>query len=500
MNNQDVTNITPDKNEIVEETAYDLLKQFTYVRDFNNRDDFYVKYPITIEGDSGNTEYEAVDRLSSPDFKAIINSYLREELDMGILPNINGVYYRIYDEIRIENRTEKIYSRFAGNEDENIYFFADEKNTCLKMTAGKMKFVYTTDYFFYKNNIMVEQAMPKKSKKTLTELLKPYVNVSDDCLKLFIVYLCHLFIYDTSHMICIINSTHGSGKSTLTKLIKKLLDPTLSENTLIPSNVEDLKNHCANNTVVCFDNTRPLKDNESDILCAAVTGSTVAKRKLYSTSDEVLLFLKNIVILNGIDIVPKRADFVERSLMFELKSLANGKRKTEKEFWDSFEQDKPYILYDIFETISKAMSIKPTIDLNGKSHRMYDAFTWMCSIAVALGYKLEEFQKIFFENTGNLQDLSDEQDNFVNIVIRYINSQHGFKVTGKMTDVYNKIKEYAGTEDFPQNSSAFSRKMNEKSIKFEELGYRFDTTVKKDATYITLMKKGNRPQLTKMVS
>ena len=117
-------------------------------------------------------------------------------------------------------------------------------------------------------------------------------------------------------MICIINSTHGSGKSTLTKLIKKLLDPTLSENTLIPSNVEELKNHCANNTVVCFDNTRPLKDNESDILCAAVTGSTVAKRKLYSTSDEVLLFLKNIVILNGIDIVPKRADFVERSLMF----------------------------------------------------------------------------------------------------------------------------------------------------------------------------------------
>lgn len=300
-------------------------------------------------------------------------------------------------------------------------------------------------------------------------------------------------------MICIINSTHGSGKSTLTKLIKKLLDPTLSENTLIPSNVEELKNHCANNTVVCFDNTRPLKDNESDILCAAVTGSTVAKRKLYSTSDEVLLFLKNIVILNGIDIVPKRADFVERSLMFELKSLANGKRKTEKEFWDSFEQDKPYILYDIFETISKAMSIKPSIDLNGKSHRMYDAFTWMCSIAVALGYKLEEFQKIFFENTSNLQDLSDEQDNFVNIVIRYINSQHGFKVTGKMTDVYNKIKEYVGTEDFPQNSSAFSRKMNEKSIKFEELGYRFDTESKRDATYITLKKKGNRPQLTKMV-
>lgn len=80
-------------------------------------------------------------------------------MDIGILPNINGVYYRINDDIRIENRTEKIYSRFAGNEDENIYFFADEKNTCLKMTAGKMKFVYTTDYFFYKNNIMVEQAI-----------------------------------------------------------------------------------------------------------------------------------------------------------------------------------------------------------------------------------------------------------------------------------------------------------------------------------------------------
>lgn len=487
------TSLKKNKNEIdesmIEKEAYELLKSFSYVRDYNHPDEFYVKFPCDFALGAKIIQSECVDNTKSKDFKAFVNMSLRETLEIDDIPSLYKVYNRIYDEIRYNGTYETIYNRIAGTADEIIYFLADQTNRCISITADKVKSIRQSNYFFYKKKNMLPQDFPKKTSKSLYELLRPYINLDENNYKLFLVYLCHLFIYDTSHMICIINSTHGSGKSTLTKLIRRLVDPALSENALIPSSKDELINHCANNYIVCFDNTRPLNTYESDTLCAAVTGSVLPKRTLYTTCAEDTLFLKNIIILNGIDIIPKHADFTERSLMFELQPIKEQDRITETEFWNNFNSDKPEILYAIFQTLKKMLNIKKTLDLNGKSHRMHDAFTYMCSIAVALGMDLAEFQEIFFNNTNTLQKLSSGNDEFVNAVASYVDSLPGHKITNTTTYIYNQVRSRDNLDKFPASASAFSRKLNENLDVIEKLGFDVITESKKDATYLTLKKK-----------
>lgn len=77
----------------------------------------------------------------------------------------------------------------------------------------------------------------------------------------------------------------------------------------------------------------------------------------------MILTLKNIIVLNGIDIVPKKADLLERSLLFELEKITPDRRMTDKEFWTNFRKKRAKILGAIFDTISKALAIRETLKL-----------------------------------------------------------------------------------------------------------------------------------------
>ena len=157
----------------------------------------------------------------------------------------------------------------------------------------------------------------------------------------------------------------------------------------------------ANNKFVAFDNTKQQKEAVSDILCGATTGTSLTKRTLYTTFEETILKIKNIIILNGIDIVPNKSDLLERSVLFELKKISPSDRKSESEFWKLFYEKKPYILGAIFDILSKAIAIRQTLELE-KTHRMSDAYTDMVAIALAMDIKQDEFIRIFNDNISKI--------------------------------------------------------------------------------------------------
>ena len=460
--------------------AYELLNKLTYVVDKNNMDDVYAVYEL----EDGTRR---VEKLFSNDFQSVIRNYLREEKEIVKVPSLKPLLNAIADK-RLEYEAVELHTRFAGDDDMYEYFFADENKKCIQIRANKVKFTKTPKYYFLQKRNTLPQTIPKKTDVGLYDLLRKYINLNDDDYKLFLTYLCQLFMYNTAHMICIISSEHGSGKSTFTRIIRRLVDPTRAENALVPKSIDDLLNHCANNNVVCFDNTKCLSNDESDVLCAAVTGATLPKRTLYTTSEETLLFLKNIVIINGINIIPKKSDFIERSLLFELQKMTTDKRKSENEFFSEFEKDKPFIMYRIFKTVSEAMKVKETLKLD-KSHRMYDAFFDMCAIAVALGFDLEEYQEIFFENNKKLELAYAENNSFVNAIVDYMQFVMNDRVfSATMTQAYRIIGKYYDGSDFPKSASAFSRKLHEEESAIREMGYHCVTKLRKDATHLTISK------------
>lgn len=414
--------------------------------------------------------------LAGEDFKSTFRWLIQEKTDI----------------VRFDESKKVVpYYRMAGNTKSVTYFLADELHQCIVINSKGWKLKNKSKYIFLKRIEMKEQVIPVKG-GNLKELLAPFINMSEDNFILFLIYLVQCFFYKSNHFVAIISSGQGSGKSTLTKLIQLLVDPSLAEKTLLPSSVEELKNHLATNLLVAFDNTRKLSDDFSDILCAATTETTVTKRKLFTDIDMMILKLKNIIILNGIDIVPKKTDLLERSLLFELEKITPDRRMTDKKFWSNFKEKRAEILGAIFDTISKALAIKETLDLK-ETHRMSDAYTDMCAIALALEIPLDKFIIIFNENIAKLEQTRSEENFFCNTIKDYLEKTHMSSLNDvilnkerKVSDVFSAMKPLSASElkYFPKSSSHFSRKLNEERSTLINLGYDFKIEKKKDANYI----------------
>ena len=263
----------------------------------------------------------------------------------------------------------------------------------------------------------------------------------------------------------------------------------------MPSTEGDLKTLLGNSYLVCFDNTAALSTKISNILCAAITGSKEAKRKLYTDADQVILNLHNMVVINGIDIVPYKSDLAERSLLFELLPIPKEKRKTDSEFWSDFEADRPLILGAICQVLADAMKLMPSVQTTGL-HRMADANKEMLAIALALGISEDDFQEILWGNSKKLQAAYAQNNPFVDCVANFV------KLKGSIykpaSEVYGEVlASIPGNRNFfPDSPSAFSRRLNEEKDALEQVGIRFTKLKRSDANYIKL-EKIPKSQLTK---
>lgn len=197
--------------------------------------------------------------------------------------------------------------------------------------------------------------------------------------------------------------------------------------------------------------------------------------------------LHNIVILNGIDIVPYKSDLAERSLLFELQKIDKKKRMTDSDYWSRFEHDKPEILGAIFDALQKAIEILPTLEVE-ELDRMADAHREMIAIALALGISLEEFQAILEENHKKLQDSYAQNNPFINLVVNYVELNK--RIDKPAATVYEEMSKMivGKCTGFPNAPSPLSRKLNVERDTLRDLGIRFDTHKENKANYIILEK------------
>ena len=421
-------------------------------------------------------------------FLASLGHAYRQETGDTILPDFSELLaIKCQDAIVEQENLVTINHRVAGSMNGRIaYFLADGKRRTVVVTPEGWKIVSKAREKFIKHEADISQVKPVPGGNLLA-LLRPYVNLSDDNFKLLAIWLVQAFSRQSSHYALVISSEKGTGKSTLTKLLRLLIDPSHSAASLTPTNESDLKNLLANTFVACFDNTTSMSENYSNILCAAITGAKDLKRKLYTDCDQVILNLHNIVILNGIDIVPYKSDLAERSLLFELQKITADKRMTDRDFWGNFEADKPAILGAIFDTLQEAMRIRLSLTIKERA-RMADAYEEMIAISLALGISEDEFERIFQANRNMLEASYVLNNPFVELVFDYVNYKKRIDAPGQQ--VYDELFESKGRGGrfFPDSASALSRRLKKERDILEDVGIMFSKHKRANGNYIRLEK------------
>ena len=307
---------------------------------------------------------------------------------------------------------EIIYNRIAQNDKAIYYDLGDPSWSIVRITEQNYFIIPYTESMptFRRTQRMIQQAGPWENEKNALNKLVKLLRIIPSEQLLFKVHIIHLFFQNYQTPIMVITGEHGSMKTTRTKAVKKLVDPTSTNSGSLPSRFEDIPNNFNNQYLAVFDNISGLRPKISDMFCRAITGEEIPKRKLYSDNDEFVFSYERKIILNGIAPTLNQQDFNDRSLFYETKYIPDNEKMTDSEFWERYDKLLPSVLHEIFNIISKTLKNHPGIGLKIQpKSRMADFEKTGETISQSMGYKPGEFLKIYSEKrlTSSLEGIND---------------------------------------------------------------------------------------------
>ena len=466
------------------------LEDIEFISDIHDPTVIYAEFAVPSKDD--RPPYKMFSYIDDDSLKAFIRRFVLPDIKEKV--SVLELLQEVKDEILLWGNPDTVAPRFrtAGTLRQGWieYDLNDFDRQYVRVNSKGWKVSSSHKAKFLKRNTLGSQVLPVHTDNKLIELLKPLVNTDRDSLILFACWLVQAFCVG-NHSALLIMAEQGSGKSVLTKMTRRIVDPSSLKADALPTKKDDLFVLLSNSYFLAFDNTEELSKEISDIFCAAITGTTMAKRKLYSTNELGVYEVHNTVILNGIDIMPSQSDLASRCLLLKLKHIDEQARKTESEIEELFVSSLPKILGAIFNTLSEAMKIIKTLSPI-RLPRMAEPYKEMLAIAAAMGISTEEFERIYF---ANLMAIDKERSNIavIEAVKEFMNSASvkGRSVEDTVTNLFNKIcATYSGSrKDLPSNASHFSRKLKRERFVLEAAGYtaNFDNTYS-DGTHLKIYK------------
>lgn len=278
--------------------------------------------------------------------------------------------------------------------------------------------------------------MPKDQGDGISKL-KPYLNFeSEEDYRLMIGWLLAAYNPDIACPILIFQGEQGSAKSTNTKVLRSLIDPSGAMINPTPREERSLVIQAQNSRVLCLDNLSGLNKWLSDALCRICTGTGFSTRRLYTNDEQQIFQVKRPIILNGIDDIATRGDLVDRSIILNLPTISASKRKDEREFWKEFKTDQPFILAAIYNAIAAGLQAdRPNLE---ELPRMADFAEWITRCESGLDWEKGSILNAYNANKDNAIETGLDGDYLAGSIRKILSTQSHYE--GTATELVKKIR------------------------------------------------------------
>lgn len=383
----EIEEIDERKDGAVERIMKLLKKKMVYA--FRDQlDEIY----ITIELD-GST----IMNIDSPDFYNWIVSFLYKNLKNTSNDSTIKTVIKILKHEAIERHKEYLSVRVASFGPAICYDLGNER----------FVFVNAKDWWIEEKPKVIlfrrfkhqkEQVEPERGGNIRDFLQFTNVKSREDEI-LLLVYLVVAYIPGFPHPPIITHGSQGSAKSTLSRLLKDLIDPSSLETTSVNDDgeIKDFIQTASHHWIIFLDNVSFLSNRLSDVISRICTGGGLSKRRHYTNDDDFIYNFKHIIGINGINQVASRPDLLDRSVLINLERISEERRVTEEELWRRYYEMKPKILGAIFTSVSGTMREYENVKINSLP-RMADFAKWGCAAAKALGLHENDFLNAYFAN------------------------------------------------------------------------------------------------------
>jgi hypothetical protein len=322
-----------------------------------------------------------------------------------------------------DGTTYPLSLRMAWHDGDIYYDLTNDKWQCVRISKEGWELEDETPIPLFSRFNQTAQSEPDRNyEEDIFDRFLQLTNLKEEEDRILLsVYVVTLFIPDIQHIVLQVHGEKGSAKSTFQLLIKTLVDPARPKLLTIYNDQKEFIQQLAHNYLVLYDNLKYTPRWLSDEVCKAVTGVGSTKRKLYSDDDDIVYEYRRCVGFNGINLGLTEPDILDRSVTIELQRIRKENTKQETDIIDEFLKLRPKLLGYIFDTLVKAIKIKPTIQLSDLP-RMADSAIWGEAIARAMGYKELEFISVYYGNIGKQNTEAIENSPLGQATIKWVNS------------------------------------------------------------------------------
>ncbi len=287
--------------------------------------------------------------------------------------------------------------------------------------------------------------------------LKRIVNVSDDDWALVAAWLVAALRSRGPYPILAVHGEQGSAKSTLCRILRKLIDPNKAPLRSEPRDPRDFMIAATNSWVVAYDNLSYIPPWLSDAMCRLSTGGGFATRTLFENDDETVFEVQRPLLINGIEEIAARSDLLNRCLLINLPRIEDTERRTEDELESEFQRIHPRVVGALLTAVSIALKRRESIKLN--LPRMADFATWAAAAEPALGLESGEFIRAYKLNLEIGDDTAIDASPVGNVLIRFMEKRRNW--TGTATQLLQELEILASfsetrTKAWPKTARSIS--------------------------------------------
>ena len=483
-NHSDNINTGDCKKETQAETIIRLVKEKDTVLFHDTVQDPYAAIMI-----DGHREIRAID---SSDFGTWLNSlYYSAENKPAKKESVSEAKEVLKARAIFENtKVIELYTRVAQLNSAFWYDLSNDHWEAVKITNDGWEIIEKPPILFKRFRHQNCQYLPSKD-GDIRRILK-YINLQGNH-TLFLCWLVCCFVPNIPHAMPIFFGEKGAAKTTACTLIKKIIDPSALDTLTIQRNPRSLAVNLQQHWFLPFDNVSHIDEEISDTLCRAITGGGIQQRKLFTDADDYIFKFQKCLAINGIHNVANRPDLLDRAILIELCRIDENQRREILELIEDFRKDLPCILGGIFDTLSKAMYLYPTVKLD-KLPRMADFTRWGYAVGEALGGLGDEFLEQYKTNHSkqNIEILNT--DIVATLVVGFMKDKPVW--SGLISELYNQLATLASQyginskgKEFPTVPNVLSRRLNGLKSNLKEAGISFTTTSKMQGREIVLTKE-----------
>ena len=325
---------------------------------------------------------------------------------------------------RFKGGIPDVFIRVGRTGGELAYFLdlGDHTGQAVAVDAGGWRLVDRPGVDFRRPEDLLP--MPAPAHGGSIDLLRRYVNLTETDFRLMIAWLTASLRPVGPYPILVLNGPYGSGKSSLTKILRLLVDPQVGTDLALPESTRDMMATAVNGWLLVYENVSSIPRRLSDTLCRLAFGGGYASRALYTNDERCVMYAQRPILLVGMDNFVVRADLRDRAVFLHLTPIPDTKVRTEETFWPEFHADYPRILGGVLDAIAGGLRERPKVKL-AELPRMADYAVWGEAVARGLGWGTETFVRTYKENRREAAEVMLEDSPVADALLQLARSEPG---------------------------------------------------------------------------